>query len=145
MRHGKGSGWTPEGMEAEAANAHDAASAGMTQDEPSVIGLVQRVVSEGRAYAETEMERQKLRASVLGAAGRDAVLMVLAALFLLFGALTALLVGCVWMLAPLVGVFGALAITICGALLLVFVLLLGARGRMRNAIHLVFTREEDAA
>lgn len=80
----------------------------MQAEEPGFTALLQRVIDDGRVYADTEMARQKLRASMLGAAGRDAALMILAALFLLFGALTALLVACVWMLAPVVGVLGAL-------------------------------------
>ena len=133
------SGWTPE-------TADDQVDADFETDEQhpgvdaetSIIALVQRVANEGRAYAETEIERQRLRASILGAAGRDTALLVLGALFLLFGTLTALLVGCVWMLAPIIGIFGALALTMLAAFAIIFLLLLAAKARISKAIRTAF-------
>ncbi|MBP6030136.1 MAG: hypothetical protein KA533_01775 [Sphingobium sp.] len=138
MKHRERSGWMPD--EAPHSKADDQATVvvDMQAEEPGFTALLQRVIDDGRVYADTEMARQKLRASMLGAAGRDAALMILAALFLLFGALTALLVACVWMLAPVVGVLGALAITILSALLMVMLLLLVARGRVRRAVRIAF-------
>lgn len=113
-------------------------------DAPSLPELAHRIISEGRAYASTEMERQRVRALIIGNGARDTALLALAAIFLLFGVMTALVVGFVWMLAPLVGVAGALAITILGTLLTVALLLLAARARIRRAVRMAFGNEDDA-
>ncbi len=113
-----------------------------TDAEPTILGMVQRVVTDGRIYAETELERQKLRASILGTAGRDTALLVLSALFLLFGALTTLLIGCVWVLAPVIGVLAALALTLLVAFGVVMILLVAAKARMRNALRVAFGKDE---
>ncbi len=147
MSQGKSSGWAPETDEEAPADAGDGAASGVEADaeaetEPGIIELIQRIVGDGRAYAETELERQKLRATILGSAGRDTALLVLSALFLLFGALTTLLIGCVWMLAPLIGIYAALGLTLLAAFLIVFLLLIGARARMRNAVRIAFGKED---
>ncbi|MDQ4419862.1 hypothetical protein OOT33_05330 [Sphingobium sp. DEHP117] len=104
--------------------------------------LARRIVSEGRAYATTEIERQRVKALIIGSGARDMALLALAAIFLLFGVMTALVVGFVWMLAPLVGVAGALAITILGTLLIVALLLLAARACIRRAVRMAFGNED---
>ena len=121
----------------------DSPSADDVVGEPSVIELVQRVVANGRGYAATEIERQKVRAGIIGVAARDAALLGLAAIFLLFGAMTALVVGSVWVLAPLVGVVGALAITIASTMVVVVILLIAARARLVRGIRLVLGKEGD--
>lgn len=126
-------------MAVDSGGASDDGGAGIP-----IPDLVQRVIVEGRAYAETEIERQKARASVLSAAGRDAALLVLAAIFLLFGVMTALVVACVWILAPLLGAAGALAVTVAGAVLCIVALLLAARARMRRALATAFGKEDGA-
>lgn len=138
MKHRNRSGWTPETSDPLSGDEAAMQEEGAIESEPGVLALLQRVVEDGRAYADAEVARQKLRASILGTAGRDAALLVLAALFLMFGALTAFLVACVWMLAPVVGVLGALGITIIGALVLVALLLLVARSRIRHAVRVTF-------
>lgn len=143
MKNSDRSGWTPEG-----AAEQDAPSAkpvpDPTADSSSLFDLARRVVSEGQAYAATEMERQRIRAIILSRAARDTALLALSAIFLLFGAMTALVVACVWMLAPLVGVAGALAITIAGAMLIVIGLLLAARSRMQTAVRVAFGGKDEA-
>lgn len=140
MKHPKRSGWAPEAP-TEPETGEEGPSASDAADEPSILQLVQSVFASGRSYAETEIERQKVRASIISAAGRDAALLVLVAIFLLFGAMTALVVGCVWVLAPTVGVVGALAITIGSTVLLVIILLAAARARFRRSIRLVLGKE----
>ncbi len=135
------SGWAPEAPEEQ--ELPGAGAAGKA-DSSSFPELGRRLVSEAQAYAATEMERQKIRAIIVGNGARDTAVLVLVALFLLFGAMTALVVGCVWMLAPLVGVAGALAITILGALFIVALLLLAARARMRRALGMAFGGDETA-
>ena len=136
MNQRKSSGWAPDEGEAPADVPVD------TDAEPTILGMVQRVVTDGRIYAETELERQKLRASILGTAGRDTALLVLSALFLLFGALTTLLIGCVWVLAPMIGVLAALALTLLVAFGVVMILLVAAKARMRNALRVAFGKDE---
>lgn len=136
MNQRKSSGWVPNEGEAPADGPVD------TDAEPTILGMVQRVVTDGRIYAETELERQKLRASILGTAGRDTALLVLSALFLLLGALTTLLIGCVWVLAPMIGVLAALALTLLVAFGVVMILLVAAKARMRNALRVTFGKDE---
>lgn len=144
MKREQRSGWAPEPpAEQDITDASIPVPGDDGLDTP--IGeLLQRVVTEGRAYAETEFARQRLRAHIVGTAGRDAALLVLAAIFLLFGAMTALVVACVWILAPYLGVAGALAVTIAGALLCIIALLAAARARMRRALHIALGKEGDA-
>lgn len=136
MNQQKSSGWAPDADDTPVDEPSD------TVAEPTIFSLVQRVVTDGRNYAETEFERQKLRVTILGAAGRDTALLVLSALFLLFGALTTLLIGCVWVLAPLIGIIAALALTLLIAFGVILILLFAAKVRMRNALRTVFGKEE---
>lgn len=70
------------------------------------------LIEDARTYAEAEAAFQKTRAQIAGkTAGRALVLLVLA-LVLLHIALIALAVGAVFALAPLVGVWGAIAIVV---------------------------------
>lgn len=70
------------------------------------------LIGDARNYAEAEARFQKTRASLAGkTAGRALVLLVLA-LVLLHIALIALAVGAVIALAPLVSVWGAIAIVV---------------------------------
>lgn len=136
MNQQKSSGWAPDASDTTVDEPTD------TVAEPTIFGLVQRVVTDGRNYAETELERQKMRVTILGAAGRDTALIVVSALFLLFGALTTLLIGCVWVLAPLIGVIAALALILLIVFGVILILLVAARARMRNALRIAFGKEE---
>lgn len=142
MNQRKPSGWAPEADETPLGDPVDVPPA--VPQSSGLFDLAGHVLSEGRAYAETEIERQKLRASILAVAGRDSALLALSALFLLFGALTTLLIGCVWILAPLIGVVAALAVTLVVTFVVVLLLLGAAKARMKKAMRLVFG-EEDAA
>ncbi len=133
-------GWSPEQDDALDGAAEDSAS----DDERSTIEVLRLLAADARSYAETEMERQKLRARVLGAAGRDAALLVLAALFLLGGVLVALLVGGMFALAPIVGVGLATLIVIGSAALVVLLLLVAARARVRRAVNMAFAKDDEA-
>jgi Flp pilus assembly protein TadB len=136
------SGWAPEAEDHPGEDGADTMSA--PEGSPGILGLVGHALLEGRLYAETEIERQKLRARVLGAAGRDTLLLAVSALFLLFGALTTLLIGCVWILAPLIGVAFALVATLLVTFIVVVLLLVAARARMRKAMRLAFPAEDRA-
>lgn len=84
------------------------------------------LVEDARTYAEAELAFQKTRASLAGkTAGRAAALLVLA-LVLLHIALIALAVGAVIALAPLVTIWGAIAIVVGVLLIGVLALVLAA-------------------
>lgn len=142
MNQRNSSGWAPEAGEDMRAAEDAPDTTSHAEAELTIFGLVQRVVGDGRAYAETELERQKLRASILGAAGRDTAVLLLSALFLLFGALTTLLIGLVWLLAPLIGVAAALTLVLLGSFAVILILLLAAKARMRNAVRVAFDKDE---
>ncbi len=85
------------------------------------------LIEDARTYAEAEVRFQKTRAEIAGkSAGRALVLLVLA-LVLLHIALIALAVGAVIALAPLVSVWGAIAIVVGVLLAGVAALVLAAR------------------
>lgn len=86
------------------------------------------LVDDARTYAEAEIAFQKTRAGLAGkAAGRALVLLVLA-LVLLHIAVIALAVGAVIALAPLVTIWGAIAIVVGVLLAGVTALVLAALG-----------------
>jgi len=89
-----------------------------------------RLYADGRAYARAEMQRQKLRAGLIGTGVRDALILGITAFLLLFAALVALLVGFVLALTPSLGPIGASFAILGGTLLVVIVLLLLAKGRI---------------
>lgn len=130
-------GWSPDESEGEE-SAGDPAGA----DQIPIEDIIRTLVADSRAYAATEAERQKLRAGLLGAAGRDAALLIIVALFLLFGALVALLVGLIGALAPLTGILSATLIVVGVTIAVVLLLLVIARGRVRSAVRIVFPKSE---
>ncbi|UZW56541.1 phage holin family protein [Sphingobium sp. JS3065] len=99
------------------------------QDE-SVRDVFTRLYADGRAYAEAEVERQKLRAGIVGAGVRDAAILATAAITLIFAAIVAGLVGLILALAPYLGTGWATGAVFGGALIIALLLLLIARGRI---------------
>ncbi|WP_255326217.1 hypothetical protein [Sphingobium sp. EM0848] len=107
------------------------------QDE-SVRDVLTRLYTDGRAYAEAEVERQKLRAGLVGAGMRDALILGAVAIVLAFASLVACLIGFILVLAPLVGTGWATCIVVGGGLVLALILLLFAKGRidrMKKAVR----------
>lgn len=86
---------------------------------------VTALVEDARTYAEAEVAFQKTRASLAGKHGARALVMLVLALVLLHIALIALAVGAVIALAPLVTIWGAIAIVV-GVMLLGVALLVRA-------------------
>ncbi len=106
--------------------------------EESIGESFARLYADGRAYAEAEVARQRLRAGIAGAAMRDAAILGIIALMLLFAGVVALLIGLVIALSPVLGPFGATAAVVGGALILALILLLLAKARitrMKKAIQ----------
>ncbi|AEG48244.1 hypothetical protein Sphch_0549 [Sphingobium chlorophenolicum L-1] len=107
------------------------------QDE-SVRGTFTRLYADGRAYAEAEVARQKLRAAIVGAGVRDAAILAVVAAMLVFAAIVAGLVGAVLALAPLLGTGWATGAVFGGTLIVALLLLLIAKGRidrMKKAVR----------
>lgn len=98
----------------------------------SLGDMLARLARSGRDYAQAELGRQRLRAEIIGAGVRDIAILVGLAAILAFGALVALLVGLVIALSPLLTPLGATGAVVIGALALVVLLLLLARGRLRR-------------
>lgn len=104
---------------------------------------VAALVEDARTYAEAELAFQKTRASLAGKlAGRALVLLVLA-LVLLHIALIALAVGAVIALAPLVTIWGAIAIVVGVLLAGVAALVLRAAGDGK-VLSAMFAAGDDA-
>lgn len=103
----------------------------------SVRDVLARLYADGRAYADAEVDRQKVRAGIVAAGIRNAAIFGLVALILVFGAIVALLVGLTFALAVHVGPLWATLIVVGGALVVALMLLLLAKGsitRMRGRI-----------
>jgi hypothetical protein len=106
-------------------------------DNEGVREVLARLYADGRAYAAAEADRQKLRLSIMGAGIRNAAIFGLVALMLAFASIVALLVGLTLALSQLVAPIWATLIVVGGALFLVLLLLLAAKGcitRMKKAI-----------
>lgn len=109
----------------------------MEDKDESLRAVAERLIDSGRAYAEAEIGRQKLRAVLAGSALRAIAIFVTIALILLFGTLVTLLVGLVLALSPMLTPLGATAAVSIATLLVVALLLLMARRHMRSLIALM--------
>lgn len=105
---------------AEGAEADDSASFASLKDDLTVL------VEDARTYAATEIAFQKTRAGLAGKSGARALVFLVLALVLLNLALVALAVGAVIALAPLVTIWGAIAIVVGVLLAGVVLLVMGA-------------------
>lgn len=104
---------------------------------------VAALVEDARTYAEAEMAFQKTRVSLAGKRGARALGLLVLALVLLHIALIALAVGAVIALAPLVTIWGAIAIVVGVLLVGVAALVLSAR-RDGNAVSAMFGAGDEA-
>ena len=87
-------------------------------DDDSIVTLLSRVVADAEQVARAEIEVQKAKVGAKIAEARSAVVLLVAALFTVSLALTALVVGVLMTLTPIVGPCAATAI-VAGTLLLV--------------------------
>lgn len=101
-----------------------------TEQEDSVRAAFSKLYADGRAYADAEIERQKLRAGLAGAGIRDAAIFATAGFMLVFGGLIAFLVGMVMMLSPHLGAGWSAMIVFGSTLLVALILLLLAKSRI---------------
>ncbi len=96
----------------------------------SVKQVLSRLYADGRAYAEAEIEKQKLRAGLVTTGVRNAAILAVLGGALAFASLIALLVGVVLTLAPLIGAGWATLAVVGGALVIAVILLLAAKSRI---------------
>ncbi|WP_298466318.1 phage holin family protein [uncultured Erythrobacter sp.] len=140
MLEGKG----PEGSQDETADPlapippekqDDSADTSPTFDE-SLVEELAALYDDGKTYAEAELAFQKGRAALAGKSIGVALGLVIVAIILLHIAFLALAVGLVIALAPLVTIWGAIAIVVGGILLLVGLLGFGAysKGKLLGAL-----------
>ena len=115
---------------AAAPEAPDTTLSGLRDD-------VTALVEDARNYAEAEIGFQKTRAALAGKHGARALVLLVLAMVLLNLALIALAVGAVIALAPLVTIWGAIAIVV-GVLLLGVALLVAAAVRDGKMIGAMF-------
>lgn len=112
---------------------------GPPEDAPreSVGDVFARLYQDARAYAAAEADKQKLRASIVGAGLRNAAILGVVALMLLFACILALMVGLIIALAQVVAPIWATLIVAGGGFVVAILLLLGAKScitRMKKAI-----------
>ena len=107
------------------------------EEQDTVRAAFAKLYADGRAYADAEIKRQKLRAGIASAGARDATIFAAVGVMLVFAGLVAFLVGLVLMLAPQMGAGWAAAVVFGSSLLVALILLLLAKSRisrMRRAI-----------
>lgn len=107
------------------------------QDE-SVRQVFSRLYADGRAYAEAEVNRQKLRAGLVSGGVRDAAIFAVAGAMLLFATVVACFVGIILLLSPHLGAGWATLAVLGGGVIVTLILLLLAKGRidrMKRAIQ----------
>lgn len=104
----------------------------------SLIGELGALIDDGRTYAEAEIAFQKTRAKLAGRLLGVAAASVVVAIILLHIAFLALAVGLVIALAPLVTIWGAIAIVV-GALLLAVFLLVRIAARHGGKLSALFS------
>ena len=96
-----------------------------------------QLLADGRAYADAEIERQKIRAGIAGAAVRDAAIFGAAGIVLIFAGLVAFLVGLVLMLTPYIGAGWSAAAIFGASLLIALLLLLLAKARVSRMMKVI--------
>jgi hypothetical protein len=89
------------------------------------------LIASGRTYAEAELAFQKTRASLAGSNAGKAVAALVLALVLVNIALTALAIGAVLALQPLITIWGAIAVVVGALLLGAGLLVRSARARAK--------------
>jgi uncharacterized membrane protein len=118
------SGWSPEPI--------DESEAESSATQEPLPDMLRRLIANARAYGQAESQRQKLRAAFIAGNVRDAAIAGIIALFLLFAVSVALLIGLVMALAPVIGIWWALALVILGGLLCVAAIGLFALSRIKR-------------
>lgn len=109
----------------------------------SLVEEVANLLDDGVTYAQAEIAFQKTRAKLASRAGAYAAGYVAVALILLHISVLALAVGLVMALAPLVTIWGAVAIVVGALLLLTLWLGLLARSKVQMLSELFSSRDKE--
>ncbi|MFU7528889.1 phage holin family protein [Qipengyuania sp. ASV99] len=127
-----------------APDAENAVPPANNEPDDSLIGEIAALIDGGRTYAQAEIGFQKTRAKLAGRNLGTVLLCIILALILVHIALLALAVGLVIALAPLVSIWGAIAIVVGGLLLVVAVLTLIAKKRVQRLSTLFASDQNEA-
>ena len=112
-------------------SASDAGGDDLLPDDTLLSEDIAALVASGRTYAEAELAFQKTRAALAGSNAGKAVAALVLALVLVNIALTALAIGAVLALQPLITIWGAIAVVVGALLLGAGLLARSARARAR--------------
>ncbi len=129
---------------AQSDSAKDVSESTTNFDE-SLVEELAALIDDGKTYAEAELAFQKARAGLAGRSIGVALGLAIVAIILLHIAFLALAVGLVIALAPLVSIWGAIAIVVGGILLLVGLLGYGAysKGKLLGALFAAPAKEDE--
>lgn len=130
-----------QGAEAGAPTADPAPHTADAED-PSLTEDIAALIDSGRNYAEAELAFQKTRASLAASNTAKAAAALVLALVLLHIALVALAVGAVIALAPLITIWGAIAVVV-GAMLLGVGLLVRSALKRASLLSAIFSAPGD--
>lgn len=116
--------------------AEDGLEDGLNAEDTLLSEDIAALIDSGRTYAEAELAFQKTRAALAGSNAAKAAGALIVALVLLHIALTALAIGAVLALQPVLTIWGAIGVVV-GALLLATALLVrsaAARGKLLSVM-----------
>lgn len=106
-------------------------------DDVSLMQDIRQLADEAKSVARAEVAFQKSRAAFVGAEARTIVMLVVAAVLLVFFAGIAFVVGSVIALAPLLGPWAATACVTLALLLLAMLGGLSARAKLRRVLTII--------
>jgi hypothetical protein len=119
----------------ETAPAPDRAVPGSDEGIAALVGDVRQLAADAKNLAEAELAFQVSRARVAGEAARNIAIYGLVAAVLAFFALSALTVGLLLALTPLVTAWGATAIVVGGLVLAAMACVMAAAARVRRLLR----------
>lgn len=100
--------------------------------EPGVVDSIRHLAEAGKALAAAEVDRAKVKASYLLAAGQRIALLAVIALVVGIALVVTLLVGLMLCLEPLIGIGFALLVTVAVAVAILGMLALGILTQIRR-------------
>ena len=105
-----------------------------------LTAILGRVTANAREFVAAEAERRKLQAQFYASGLKSIALLLCIALFLLFGAIVALLVGLIFVLSPYLTPAGATGAVIGGTFVVILLLLMAAKAKVKA----LFSGDEEA-
>lgn len=114
------------------------------QDDPSIVDDLRSLIEEANALARAELAYQKSRAAYTASQGKKVLALCIVGGGLAFFALTAMVVGLVIALTPIITAWGAMALVTLALLLCSGLCLASARARMKATRAFVADHETEA-